>query len=204
MLHARSQLDEAGRDLLAIGDAGLDRDWQWRDHDADVRYGLFRSVEAVEAATASIEAILESSGSRRSNAARRIAPATAARWDLHGRLAALDEGVLDKVAKDGEWTVRETLGHIVGGQRGYVAYTVWHWTRNSTEPPTEAELELVQRDTSLPEESEEATGSIPEIRARLDEALTSPAGPTRTSHGPLAGRASRLTSGSGWDAGRRT
>ena len=171
LLLARSRLDQAGRDLLAIGDAGLERDWQWRDHGADVRYGLFRAIESVETAAAAIEATLESLGSRRSNAARRIAPATAARWDLHGRLAALDDGILDRVAKDGEWTVRETLGHIVGGQRGYVAFTVWHWTRNATEPPTEAELEQIQRDTALPEESEEALGSIPEIRARLDEAL---------------------------------
>lgn len=171
LLGARGMLDEAGRDLLAIPDDSLERDWQWRDHGADVRYGLFRAIESVEQAAASIETILESLGTRRSNAALRIAPATVARWDLHGRLVALPEDLLDRVAKAGEWTVRETLGHIVGGQRGYVAYTVWHWTRNSTEPPTEAELEQIQADTALPEESEEALGSIPEIRARLDDAL---------------------------------
>jgi len=171
LLRARERLDEAGRDLLAIQDDSLERDWPWREHTADVRYGIFRSIESVEAASASIGSILEALGSRRSNAALRVAPATVARWDLHGRLAALAEGQLDRVAKDGEWTVRETLGHIVGGQRGYVAFTIWHWARNSTVPPTEAELEQIQRDTALPEESEEGAGSIPEIRARLDEAL---------------------------------
>jgi hypothetical protein len=59
----------------------------------------------------------------------------------------------------------------VGGQRGYVAYTAWHWSRNNPEKPTEAELEAIQRDAALPEESQEAAGSIAEIRARLDDAL---------------------------------
>jgi hypothetical protein len=171
LLRARGLLDEAGHDLLAVADDRLERPWQWRDREADVRYGLFRSIESVEEATAAIARILAATGASRSTAALRIAPATVARWDLHGRLAALDEGSLDRVAKDGEWTVRETLGHIVGGQRGYVAYTVWHWTRNSTEAPTEAELEQVQADTQLPEDAEEGAGSIPEIRARLDDAL---------------------------------
>jgi len=174
LLKARAALDSAAREYLAIQDGSLESTWAWDvdgGHDADVRYGLFRSIEAVEAATAEIAAILAATGARRSNAALRAAPATAARWDVHGRLAALDEGSLDTVARDGEWTLRETLGHIVGGQRGYVAYTAWHWSRNNREKPTEAELEEVQRDSALPDESEEAAGTIDEIRARLDDAL---------------------------------
>jgi hypothetical protein len=170
LLKARGQFDEAGRELVGIGDADLEKTWVWRG-DADVRYGLFRAIEAVEEATGEIAAILEATGARRSNAALRVAPTTAARWDLHGRLVALDEGLLDRVAKEGEWTVRETLGHIVGGQRGYVAYTVWHWLRNSAEAPTEAEREQVEIDTALPEESAEGAGSIAEIRTRLDETV---------------------------------
>ena len=171
LLKARDALDEAARDLLAVPDGTLERTWRWRDRDADVRYGLFRAIEAVEEASGTIEGILANLGATRSTAALRIAPATAARWDLHGRLVALDEATLDRVAKDGEWTVRETLGHIVGGQRGYVAYTVWHWTRNSPEAPSEAELEQIQADTQLPEDADEGAGTIPEIRARLDDAL---------------------------------
>src|SRR5207237_5682199 len=111
LLKARGLFDEAGRQLVGVTDAGLEKAWDWRG-DGDVRYGLFRAIESVEEATADIEAILEATGSRRSKAGLRVAPTTAARWDLHGRLAALDDAVLDKVAKDGEWTIRETLGHI--------------------------------------------------------------------------------------------
>jgi hypothetical protein len=171
LLKARAALDSAASELLAVGDETLEKAWPWKGEQADVRYGLFRAIENVEQAGAAIEETLGSLGASRSQAALRVAPATAARWDLHGRLAALDEGVLDRVAKEGEWTVRETLGHIVGGQRGYVAYTAWHWTRNSAEKPTKEELEQVEADTALPEESEESAGSIAEIRARLDDAL---------------------------------
>ncbi len=171
LLKARAALDTAAAEYLEIGDDSLEKPWPWRDANADVRYGLFRSIEAVEEAAAAIELGLTTLGAVRSEAALRAAPATAARWDLHGRLVALDEALLDRVAKDGEWTIRETLGHIVGGQRGYVAYTVWHWARNSEDKPTPAELEQVQAETALPEESEEGSGSIPEIRSRLDEAV---------------------------------
>jgi len=171
LMEARTALDTAAGAYLGVPDGSLEHAWSWDGHEADVRYGLFRGIEAVEAATAEIGAILAATGAGRSNAARRIAPATAARWDIHGRLVALDEGSLDTVAKDGEWTLRETLGHIVGGQRGYVAFTAWHWSRNDREKPTPAELEQVERESALPEESAEAAGSVSEIRARLDDAL---------------------------------
>jgi hypothetical protein len=171
LLKARAALDTAAHEYLGVPDGSLEHAWSWDGHPSDVRYGLFRGIEAVEAATAEIAAILAATGSRRSNAARRIAAATAARWDIHGRLVSLHEGSLDTVAKDGEWTLRETLGHIVGGQRGYVAFTGWHWTRNNPEKPTPEELEQVERESALPEETAEGAGSIAEIRARLDDAL---------------------------------
>ena len=170
LIAARTALNAAARDLLAVPDDRLERTWRWRDTDADVRYGAFHAIEAVETAAAEITATLAATGTRRSNAALRIAPVTTARWDLHGRLATIDDASLDTVAKDGEWTLRETLGHIVGGQRGYVVYSTWHWVRNEYERPTEAELEQIQAVTALPEDSDEATGTLAEITARIDEA----------------------------------
>ena len=170
LIAARAALNAAAQDLLAVADDRLERTWRWRETDADVRYGEFRAVEAVETAAAEIAGILAAIGTRRSSAALRIAPVTTARWDLQGRLATVDDASLDTVAKEGEWTLRETLGHIVGGQRGYVVYSAWHWVRNERERPTEAELEQLQADTALPEESQEGAGTIADIRARVDDA----------------------------------
>ncbi|HYN68731.1 MAG TPA: DinB family protein [Candidatus Eisenbacteria bacterium] len=169
VVHARAALESAGRDLAAIADPGLERPWRWRDHDVDVRYGLFRTLESVEQAAADVAAILAATGANRSAAALRIAPSTVARWTLHGRLVGLDDGWLDRVGKEGEWTVRETLAHIVGGQRGYVAYNAWYWRRSSDDRPTDAERAALDAEAGLPEEAEEGMGTLGEIRARLDE-----------------------------------
>jgi hypothetical protein len=165
----RAALETAGRDLAAIPDPGLAQVWRWRDHDADVRYGLFRVLESVEAATAEIAAILGATGAKRSAAALRIAPSTVARWSLHGRLVGLDDDALDRIGKVGEWSVRETLAHIVGGQRGYAAYNAWYWKRASNDRPTDAERAALDAEAGLPEEVEEGLGTLAEIRARLDE-----------------------------------
>ena len=169
LVAARAALETAGRDLAAIPDAALEKVWRWRDHDADVRYGLFRVLESVEGATAEVAAILAATGAQRSGAALRIAPSTVARWALHGRLVGLDDGWLDRIGKEGEWTVRETLAHIVGGQRGYAAYNAWYWKRARDDRPTDAERAALDAEAGLPEEPEEGVGTLDEIRARLDE-----------------------------------
>lgn len=166
---ARAALETAGRDLAAIPDASLERTWRWRDRDADVRYGLFRVLESVEGATAEVAAILGATEARPAAAALRIAPSTVARWSLHGRLMGLDDGWLDRVGKEGEWTIRETLAHIVGGQRGYVTYNAWYLVRSSDERPTDAERAALDAEAGLPEEVEEGMGTLAEIRARLDD-----------------------------------
>jgi uncharacterized damage-inducible protein DinB len=169
LLRAREGLAAAGRDTAALPDGALEKPWSWRDHEADVRYGAFRGIEAVEEATAEIAAILAASGAVRGPAALRIAPASVGRWALHGRLLAVADDWLDRVPKAGEWTLRETLGHIVGSQRGYTTYTTWHWLRNRREAVTEAEIAELDGQVQLPEEAAEAEGSIADIRRRLDE-----------------------------------
>lgn len=165
----RAAMETAGRDLVAIPDPALAKVWRWRDRDSDVRYGLFRVLESVEAATAEIAAILGATGAKRSAAALRIAPSTVSRWALHGRLVGLDDGSLDRIGKEGEWTLRETLAHIIGGQRGYAAYNAWYWKRASDDRPTDAERAALDTEAGLPEEVEEGVGTLSVIRARLDE-----------------------------------
>jgi hypothetical protein len=169
VLAARESVGAAGRDLVDIRDDELERTWGWRDHEVDVRYGLYRPIEAVEAATAEVAAVLASNGVTRGDAALRISPATVARWSLHGRLMALDDGWLDRVPKEGEWTLRQTIGHIVGSQRGYAVFTTWYWLRNSTEPVSDEERHALETEASLPEDDEEGEGSLADIRRRLDE-----------------------------------
>jgi len=124
VLAARAALAGAAGDLLAIPDSALEKPWPWRDEEADLRYGLYRLLESLDEAEAAVARSLdEAGGGARPPSARRIAPATAARWDLHGLLAGLPLDLLDADPGGGEWSIRRTLGHVLSSQRGYADFT---------------------------------------------------------------------------------
>jgi DinB superfamily len=171
ILAVRGALEAAGRNLVGVADDAMERPWSFRDHEADVRYGVYRGIETIEAAEARIAGALEAGGTRRTAAARRIAPVTTARWHLHGRLIALDEGTFDTVAKTDEWTIRAVLGHIVSGQRSYGAVTAWWASRTVEARLPDSVPEDVIAAIALPEEDVEGAGSLAEIRERIDEVV---------------------------------
>ena len=171
---ARAALAAASTDSLAIPDSALPRTWLFRGIDTEdgVRYGIYRGAETIEAASAELVAALAGAPVR-SPATIRSAPATIARWALQGRLAALDDEVLDRVAKEGEWTVRQTLAHTIAGQRSYGWFSRW-WLSQPLGPgrPSRATPEAeAASQQELPPEEGEADGSVADIRARLDAVL---------------------------------
>jgi hypothetical protein len=171
---ARAAVRAAAVDYLTIPDAALQKVWLYRGVDPEdgVRYGVYRAAETIEAADAELEAALAGAPAR-SPGAIRAAPATIARWALQGRLAALDDALLDKVPRAGEWTLRETLDHIISSQRGYGVFSRWWLTQplGDSRPAridatTDAALER-----EMPTDGTSAVGSLAEIRAGLDDAL---------------------------------
>jgi len=174
LVRARAALDAAATDYLAIPDAALTKVWLFRGVDPEdgVRYGIYRGGETIEVAEAELEAALAGAPARAPGAIR-SAPATIARWALQGRLAALDDAMLDRVPREGEWTLRQTLAHTIGGQRGYGVFTRWWLSQPLGEarparisPEADAAL-----DRELPPEASEAEGSVADIRTRLDQVL---------------------------------
>jgi len=168
VLVARAALAEATTDLSAVPDASLVAAWLWRGEDADVRYGLYRICEALEEAAANVARAQAEGGVDRSPAARRIAAATAARWELHGLLAGLTTDDLDADPGGGEWTIRQALGHIVLSQRAYGDGTAWWLTYLADGEFPKRLPESIVEEMAWPTEEEDGTGSLPEIRARLD------------------------------------
>jgi hypothetical protein len=172
IVEARAAIASAAADYLAISDEALERPWTWRDVENDVRYGIYRAAETVEAASAELEGML-AGGPARPPAVRIVASSTIARWALQGRLAALDDSVLDTVARDGEWTVRQTLAHTVGGQRGYGWASRW-WLSiplGPDRPKRIPEDVLTRAEAELPSDDDEGLGRLAAIRARLDAVL---------------------------------
>jgi uncharacterized damage-inducible protein DinB len=165
---ARGLIDGALRDLLAVRDDALEAPWTWPDHgELDRRSGFFRIIEDLDAATAGLVA----RGGGRPTDQALVAPATVARWELIGLLAPLTEADLDADPGGGEWTVRQTVAHIIASQHSYGVYTAW-WCDQAIGASDER-LPFAPEGLDDPawDEAVAANGSLDQVRSRLHVAL---------------------------------
>jgi hypothetical protein len=162
-------------ELVAIPDDALERGWRWLPSDLDeldVRYGLYRIHEQLESAIAAIATGHSDGGASNAGAGPAIPAlqaATVARWELHGALAGLSAADWDTDPGGGEWTVRQTLGHIIVSQRSYGWFNAWFLSKGFAEgeairPPAGALPEE-------PTEEDESRGTATAVRARLDDVV---------------------------------
>ena len=165
---ARAALERAGRTLLTVPDgAPLEGLWAWpgSTSEVEVRYGYYRLFELLERAAADASAALGSVGA--APGGQLGAAATIARWSLHGLLLPLADADLDSDPGNKEWTVRQTLGHMVQSQQFYGSFTAW-WL---TQAPTPAAVPPVALTYEVPSEEAQSAGSVADVRARLDALL---------------------------------
>lgn len=176
LLKARDSVRQALAELSHVPDAALEKEWQWRGAAQDVRYGLYRQFEAFEDARARVRQSLSSSASTQSPARPLVGSATAARWDLLGVIASLTDADLDRDPANGEWTLRQTLAHIVNGQRAYSWFTAWWLSRADTfadDFPARVPEDVA---AELPDEETDGVGSLRDIGRRLDDIVDLSAG----------------------------
>jgi hypothetical protein len=169
LVRARAALNELLARLGRIDDSALSYAWTWDGNAVDVRYAYYRALETVEAATSALTRAM--AGAAGSEARDAVGAATAARWELHGILATLADADLDADPGGGEWTLRQTLAHVIGGQRGYAwGSAYWLSVRDQAAPtgPWRAPDELF---AALPAEADEARGGVAQVRRQLDDVL---------------------------------
>ena len=162
---ARAVMLEAARTLLGIPDRLMDEPWQWERGEVELRYAFYRCYELLEQGAA---AALAAVGPAQSRTVRTVAPATAARWALHGLLLPLAEE-WDADPGSDEWTIRRTMGHVITGQRAYGWGSAW-WQAQRRDAAEGDELPYAPDglQQALPEETEECVGSPAEILDRFD------------------------------------
>jgi hypothetical protein len=170
---ARLEVSAAVEELRRVPDASLTKPWAWKGgSEEELRYGFYRIGEAFELAGIEADARLRATGTPRGRAADLMAPATAARWDLQGLLIGLDDAAWDTDPGGQEWTIRQTLGHVIMAQRYYGVGSAW-WQEQGYRVD-DPKLPPVTPDAvyeGLPSEEAEAEGSPAEVRDRLDEVL---------------------------------
>lgn len=178
VLEARRELAAVTPGLLEIPDGrALERRWTWDPDErgfAELRYALYRCAELLDRAAVDAAVALDNAGVLRGRASRIAAAATVARWELHGLLAPLGDHDLDRDPGNAEWTIRQTLAHIVNVQRAYASFTAWWLAQRDVEPPPPDVPDDVAPD--FPDEAGDGLGSLGEIRARLDDVLDTGAG----------------------------
>jgi hypothetical protein len=103
-----------------------ERPWRWRGAEQEVRDGLYRSLEAEQAAAAVVR--------HPSEAARTLSLAQAAFGDLRGLLAGLPDELLDEVPREGEWPLRLTLHHMLHRELTFRAHTEYALERSAGDP----------------------------------------------------------------------
>jgi len=172
VLAARQPLARCVADLLTVADASLDDPWRWRPadpEDVELRYGLYRIHERLETAIGTIEVGRAHGGETIGPAVPPLAAMAGARWELRGALAPLDEALWDADPGAGEWTIRQTFGHIVNGQRSYGWLNAWY----VKEGVVGVETVRPSDDVFPPEPSdeEEAAGPPALAQARFDEVV---------------------------------
>ena len=157
-------------ELRTITDTELIRPWPWKGgSEEEVRYGFYRVAESFELAGIEAAALIRASDVERGRAADRIAPVTAARWDLQGILLTLPDRAWDQDPGNEEWTIRQTMAHLIESQRYYGVGTAW-WQKQAF-AANDAALPPVAPESvyeGLPTEEAEGAGTPSEVRDRLD------------------------------------
>jgi uncharacterized damage-inducible protein DinB len=126
-------MSEAFLDLLAAF-AGLDeaecaKPWEWPGHSGEtlqVRNALYQTL--LEEQEAAVNARSDS------EAARILCLAQQAFGSLRGLLIGLEDSALDRQPAEGQWTLRETLAHVLNVERSYHNQTLYASRRADREP----------------------------------------------------------------------
>jgi hypothetical protein len=150
--------EEAVRGFAGLDHEALSRPWPWREGTIDVRYALYRALE--EAQEASVGAAAEPHPEAR----RILALAQRAFGDLRGLLAGLPAERLDTAPRPGEWSIRQTLHHLLVVERRYALQTLYAVERTDTEP-----VRIPEDRLPAPAQLDDG-GDVGALLARLGEA----------------------------------
>jgi hypothetical protein len=163
----RSSFKKIAAALLTIPDARLNRLWRPAgDVKLDVRDGLYHAHVLLEEAAGRAVATTPEDGFQPAFALATALRFNSARWEFKGGpLLSLSDSKLDLPPRVGEWTIRQTLTHVIRVLAGW-AWMTSEWLRRTR--AGEPLLPLARHDAPLPPDEELGAGSLGTLVARFD------------------------------------
>jgi uncharacterized damage-inducible protein DinB len=156
-------VEELVRATVGMSDADMGREWKWREYDEEgLRFALLmthhelRDLAVQLAARARVQP---------TQARRILAQYHQTYRDLTGVLAGVRTEDLDRAPAEGEWPLRETLGHVLGAEHGFLAvnrFALVHHRAGKHEEPPEEEWPVFRKDYAAPKDA--VAGTIESVR----------------------------------------
>jgi hypothetical protein len=153
-----TEVDAALERFSALDEKELAQPWRFRDKPIDVRYALYRTIEDAQ------EALVSAAARPHPESRRILLLAQRAFGDLRGLLIGLPTELLDLAPRNGEWSVREILRHVIVIEGRYAVQTQYAVERADADPMRVA-------DDTMPTPAQiDVSGGISQILARVGEA----------------------------------
>ncbi len=106
------------RATVDLTDAEMDRPWVWREYDEEgLRFALLMAQHELRDLAVRLAAMRPAAPSQ---AQRILGQYHHAYRDLTGALAGVRDEDLDRVPKEGEWSLREVIAHMLGAEYGFL------------------------------------------------------------------------------------
>jgi uncharacterized damage-inducible protein DinB len=125
------------RATVDLSDAEMGRPWVWREYDDEgLRFALLMAQHELRDLTVRLAAMRPAPPSQ---AQRILGQYHHAYRDLTGALAGLRDQDLDRVPREGEWPLREVLGHMLGAEYGFLGVIQYELASDRPGDPKAAE-----------------------------------------------------------------
>ena len=159
-------VDAALARFAALDETELAQPWRFRDKPVSVRYALYRTIEDAQ------ESVVIAAARSHPESRRILSLAQRAFGDLRGLLIGLPTDLLDRVPREGEWSVRETLRHVIVIEGRYAVQTRYAVDRADVDPMRVADDQMpTPAQTDVTGETSEILARVGEVRAETDRRL---------------------------------
>ncbi len=144
-------VENFARLTLNLADADLERPWNWEEYDEGVRFAFFRTYEELRELAVELRSQRQQMARPQSMAQHQLAQYHAAYQDLRAVVLGVDDELALRPPAEGEWSLRDTLVHVIRTERAFFAVTHYAVERVRAQARGEPERPL-----ALPDEGWDA------------------------------------------------